>query len=477
MPALPDISQVQSHPRFRRRGEFRDWGEQKVAARLERALREQHDQSTIVLCNAIITDQSERERQEVDFVVIGGGGVVVIEVKNWSCAAIEMVGQGGCLRDGKLEPRDPRSQPELATKRLFGFLRARGFQEVCTNGLLLFARDDYHLEGDLNRVIPVRLLSQGVDEVVSGRLSRGGHRQRRRLSPQQIQDIANAIWGAQPQELLGRQFPLVIGDYALTSALGRSERRSFVARPLHESALPACPVRLVRHEIGFVESRQEWTHRLQTARRDYDALHRLAKVAGVPVLRHFFADPSDDTLFWTVHDHCDGRSFAELRVPLAPDEQSRRLRILGQVADILVDCHQAGVYHRSLSPDCIWLDEHETPSIVHWELSRITDTPTIGSEVRDRLKGSPYVAPEVRADAHRATPCADAYSLGIILVEQLSGVCIHVSSRDEAVARKNARIDRSLPPGLSNLIDSLLLSTPIIDLRAAAAQLKRMAAA
>lgn len=473
MSTPPDDAWVRSNPRFRRRGEFRDWGEHVVAARLDRALRAYHDEQTIVLCNPIISDGHGHQHQEVDFVVIGPHGVVVIEVKNWICSVINLTGQSGCRRDEREAKKDPREQPTQAQRQLYGFLQTKGFLQVRTNGLLLFARDDYQLKGDTESVIPVRLLTQGVNEVVNGRLAQLGHRQRQQLTADQILAIADVIWGAQPSDLVRRHFPLVVADYRIKSIIGPPSRRCFRAVPAAGSELSEEPVRLVRHEVGYVESRAEWNQRLALARRDYDALRRLAKIPGVPVPCDFFADPSDDTLFWTVYEDRPGRGFTELPLPVRLVEKKHRVRILADVATILAGCHREAVYHRALSPDCVWIDHQGAPWLLHWELSRIAGASTIGSSIGPVLAGSPYVAPEVRRDPHKASSASDAYSLGVMLTEIWSGQPLLSADPADTVARKAACTD--MPAVLSRLLDRMLAESPAerkMDLEDAANQLR-----
>lgn len=432
--ALPDISAVLAHPRFRRRGEFSNWGEQIVAARLDRALRAYRDEESIVLCNPIITNRDGKERQEVDFVVITPMGVAVIEVKHWSARTIRFDGQGRCLRDGREERSDPRRQPELAPKRLAGYLQTQGLPfRAAVNGLLLFARDDHQLLGDLDMVVPVRSLSQGIDEVVSGVLFRA-RRQGDRLSTAEIRRVADAIWGGQPDRCVP-----VVGDYELRDHLPARYRETFLAYPLADSGLPGGPVRMVRHAVGYTESRVEWERRVVAARRDYDALVRLAKIPGIPVQRGFFSDPGDDSFFWTAYQHVPGQSLAALGPPTTTDELHRRIGLLSGVAEILAGCHEEGVVHRGLSPDCLYVEERGgRPWILCWDLSRIEGMQTVGSQAAAQLRGSRYVAPELRVDPHQATAAADGYSLGVILIEQVTREPLESSDPETAAARIQA---------------------------------------
>src|SRR5205814_1153552 len=99
--------------------------------------------------------------------------------------------------------------------------------------------------------------------------------------------------------------------------------------------------------------------------------------------------------------------------PTTRDELHRRIGMLSQVAEILAGCHEERVVHRGLSPDCLYVEERGgRPWILCWDLSRIEGMQTVGSQAAAQLRGSRYVAPELRVDPHQATPAADGYSLG-----------------------------------------------------------------
>lgn len=472
MPSLPDITFQPSNPRFWRRGDFRDWGERVVASRLERALREHHDEQTHVLCNCIISDRRQKTLLEVDFVCISPHGVALIEVKNWCCRLIEFHGQSGCERDGRESRKDPREQPILAERVLYQFLQEGGLRDVRTNGLLLFARDDYQLKTHQDRGVPVRLLSQGIDEVVGGQLARSRRKQTRRLSEQEIIQVATEIWGAAPKHLSARKYPLSVANYAVEQPLDGDEPWAFVARPLRDSELPDEPVRLWRHDLGFTESHSEWMQKLTQARRHYDALRKLAKVPGIPLPLDFFADPSDDSVLWTVTEHQNGRPLSACPQPMRPEQRKGRLRLLAAVTRILAACHRRGVVHRMLSPSCIWLDAAGEVWIAHWPVSRIFGALTIGTQAAARLTASRYVAPEVRTNPHAAGPACDAYSLGLLLLD----AWVPSEPGEERAALLKKAEGNGMPRSLLTLAERLSTDVPegrLVDLDSVLAELAK----
>ena len=125
----------------------------------------------------------------------------------------------------------------------------------------------------------------------------------------------------------------------------------------------------------------------------------------------------DDGRPYIVMEQLVGHSLSEL----APD-LDESLSILAQVADALIAAHAAGVVHRDLKPDNIFLVEGEPlrVKLLDWGIARVINVPT---EVtyEGQVVGTPrYIAPE-QARGERVTPQTDVYSLGVVAYELLLG--------------------------------------------------------
>lgn len=101
----------------------------------------------------------------------------------------------------------------------------------------------------------------------------------------------------------------------------------------------------------------------------------------------------------------------------------RALKIAAGVAAGLAAAHDAGVIHRDVKPENIFLvhaaDGREAVKIVDFGLARMPGDRA--GEARARVVGTPeYMAPE-QAQGAPASPRADVYSLGIVLYEMIAG--------------------------------------------------------
>jgi serine/threonine protein kinase len=102
------------------------------------------------------------------------------------------------------------------------------------------------------------------------------------------------------------------------------------------------------------------------------------------------------------------------------------LAIVGQVASAMEAAHQAGVVHRDLKPQNIFLCQRDGRDdfvkVVDFGISKVLGA-TSGLTGTNTLIGTPYyMAPEqAQHKAGAADHRADIYALGVILYEMLSG--------------------------------------------------------
>ncbi len=130
--------------------------------------------------------------------------------------------------------------------------------------------------------------------------------------------------------------------------------------------------------------------------------------------------------------------------PLAPEEVGR---IGAQMADALAYAHGAGVVHRDVKPGNVLLGKDGRTRLADFGIARL-----IGDTVRHTKTGHAigtpaYLSPEqVRGDD--VTPAVDVYSLGLVLLEALTGERAFPGSHTEsAIVRlsKAPTIPESLP--------------------------------
>ncbi|WP_438028043.1 serine/threonine-protein kinase [Sorangium sp. So ce233] len=150
-------------------------------------------------------------------------------------------------------------------------------------------------------------------------------------------------------------------------------------------------------------------------------------------------------------DLADTLTFARSLVP------ARAVRVAADLAAGLEAAHRAGVIHRDVKPENVFLvhaaDGREIVKLLDFGLSFIQDQGADAS-LLSRVVGTPeYMAPE-QAHGAPAAPTADVYSLGIVLYEMLAGR-VPFQGPYPAIAAKHGR---EPPPPLHRLHPGLLMS-------------------
>jgi tRNA A-37 threonylcarbamoyl transferase component Bud32 len=160
----------------------------------------------------------------------------------------------------------------------------------------------------------------------------------------------------------------------------------------------------------------------------------------------------------------------------------RALRIAGQIASALHAAHQAGIVHRDLKSDNIFLTDKEDASdhvkVLDFGISRFLEQESAQSDSSNRhgIMGTPeFMAPEQITSPESVDKRVDIYALGVVLYEMLTArrpfdfdgpMVGDTRTFDETdkllhkilteTATPMSRPD--LPPGLENLIHERLLA-------------------
>ncbi len=113
------------------------------------------------------------------------------------------------------------------------------------------------------------------------------------------------------------------------------------------------------------------------------------------------------------------------------------LKIGARVADALAHAHQCGVVHRDLKPANVLVDlGHDQVKLADFGVARLTSSRATRTGV---TLGTPsYMAPELLSGAV-ATPASDAYALGVMLYELLTGRRPHQAETLGELLRVTAR--------------------------------------
>ncbi len=167
-----------------------------------------------------------------------------------------------------------------------------------------------------------------------------------------------------------------------------------------------------------------------------------------------------------------GRTLKALLKERSPMPAGEVVRLAEEICDGLAAAHDAGVVHRDLKPDTIFLEAvpgrgpgaRERVKLVDFGIAAMLDVDP-RDEQRKLLGTLRYMAPEQAAGAP-VGPTADLYALGVILYEALTrrratGKSVSAVLQD-AVQPPNVWLpgDRQLPRSLEQLVLALLEKDP-----------------
>ncbi|QSQ13478.1 serine/threonine-protein kinase [Myxococcus landrumensis] len=121
---------------------------------------------------------------------------------------------------------------------------------------------------------------------------------------------------------------------------------------------------------------------------------------------------------YLVYEYVDGKSLAELRLPLP---WRYVLDIAVGLSRGLRAAHQRGVLHRDLKPGNAILDADGTLKLLDFGLAAFVGADRLMPRAMPGVVGTPrYLAPELWSGAE-ATPQSDLYALGLLLYELCTG--------------------------------------------------------
>ena len=169
---------------------------------------------------------------------------------------------------------------------------------------------------------------------------------------------------------------------------------------------------------------------------------------------------------YLVMEYVDGASLAETlrRGPLGA---AATAELGASLAGALAYVHERGVVHRDIKPANILLDSGGHARLADFGIARLIDTTTL-TVVGTTLGTASYMAPEQLED-HQVGPGADVWSLGIVLLECLTGERVYTGTPSEVIARRLAGpvpLPATLPVPWKTLLGGMLDHRPDQRLRA-----------
>lgn len=145
--------------------------------------------------------------------------------------------------------------------------------------------------------------------------------------------------------------------------------------------------------------------------------------------------------------------------PLPP---ARVAAIGSDIASALVDVHEAGVVHRDVKPGNVLLDEGGPAMLADFGIAKLVDDTSHHTRTGHVVGTIAYLAPEQVA-GEPITTAVDVYSLGLVLLEALTGGRAYAGTSVEiALARLNRppEIPAALPRRWRDLLAAMTARDP-----------------
>lgn len=372
--------------------------------------------------------KTDRDR-EVDFVLSGPPGLVVIEAKSWDGVRGPLSGpswdrlqrrRGQFVQSDRIKSpvgllktnlERVNSRVRALAPRLAGYGPAHGILVFPAGAQLEITNGEGAPIREAGRLRVVRL-PELVETIKALRPPQRGNGQRELEATGQ--DAAELIRLFAPG---AKSEDPTVGPYTRTARL-----EPVVAT----NGVPFVRWEIRHNEMGWVREGKAYDLQAldQGDRNQFDQQVKRHAQVGASI-RHPHVHAIIDSFLhgnelWVIQDRVAGKRLQEL-LDRGMRGQLAVVPILKQVASGLMAMHEAGYVRRELCPLSILItDDGQRAILTDFELSKsMRGAPTVAV---DRLwRENPFVAPEVIIDAHHGAPTADVFSWGCVAFVLLTG--------------------------------------------------------
>jgi serine/threonine protein kinase len=371
-----------------------------------------------VLANKVLPTQAGNS-YEIDFIVVGRRLVFVIDEKSWRG---RIHGSDAIwVRDDGSSERSPLTKVDYVAKVVAGRLRDnvpnfRDIQAHTVVGCVLLSHaEERPRVHDPRAAKGVMLLADVVEHL---------HRRDEKEGDPRVGHLRDRIKGVLYNLSDRPRFPRVISPYTIIEMT--MPRDSFYScQAEHPEA--------GRRQLAVYNVAGKGTVDRTFYFREFHALKQLQNT-GVAVAALDPFEWSDDFLV-VPFERPVGTSVGAMPQPTSQVEALRQIRWAAAAFRALARVHNAKVVHRAISPDTVFVadaGENSAVMLTGFFAARL-GTQTISVHLDDLHLIDPYAAPEIAqlGSYGFAEPSSDAFSLGLVFLERMSGMPVeHLRSND-----------------------------------------------
>lgn len=250
-----------------------------------------------------------------------------------------------------------------------------------------------------------------------------------------------------------------IADYDLLTSLGHARNGSYwVATTPPRLGIAASHV-----TVKVLEAPAEQ----EAVRRIVRELKAFAKVGSTHLVELYDAG-QEGARFYYAMEHCP---LGSLERPLHPRTRGQVLRSVADAARAAHDLHEAGMAHRDINPDNIWLTEHGAKLSDLGLVQLLAPGQTItGMGAMDSIE---YLDPAIMR-GERASRGTDIWALGVTLHRVLTGRSVYgeLPNADPLLAVRRVlssapTIDPSVTPAEAAVVQGCIAADPALRFRTA----------
>ena len=426
-----------------------------------RHLRDQLPDHYLVIGNFELQLPRRKNTLEYDAVVIGEWGVYAVEIKGWGGTIRGDMGRWE-LEWGRVE--NPFIRTETKAKALRDLLVRSVDQfpdELYCEAVVYLPRDDVRIDIDDPRNDRLVLNGSAWDFFVGQYVEQGPGL----LQTEQLREsIRESII---PRATPGSTDPQV-PNYVIQEELDREEHpyREYIGR--HEMLKSRDKVRIKAYTMDPLMPAEERQEKFAQAVRDLEALSSLGNNRYVARAYDIFRDDEDELIFYLVSEWVGPTTLADWVRASEEGSQTdsrtheRRVALAYHIARAVASVHEAGIVHRNINPEVIYLSEHEEVpiQIADFDYARMSHLQSITGGL-SAIGTEGYVAPEMwNGDSHDRR--ADIYSLGIVLYELFAGEGLFQGISEILEYRKvwEEKKGGIADPEIRELIDEMLIGDP-----------------
>ena len=197
---------------------------------------------------------------------------------------------------------------------------------------------------------------------------------------------------------------------------------------------------LIGNHVAFKLLKPEHTRRPVTIERFLREAQTAASIGNPHIVKVLDCGTSADGEMFLVMELLEGRELTDLIVREGPLELGRSVDIVLQVLSALESAHAAGIVHRDIKPDNIFLTtgEEGRPDFVKlldFGISKILDSAVGALTTAGEVLGTPlYMAPEQIMGSTGVDHRVDVYAVSAVLYHMLSGSTPHKADTLPALA-------------------------------------------